>query len=81
MRLIDADALQISTEFSDDGEYSWDIVPAFRIREAPTIDAVSVVRCRDCIIKYRLGDEDLVCGRTGVNVDDDDFCSFGAKDE
>lgn len=42
MRLIDADALEISTEFSDDGEYCWDIVPAYRIREAPTIDPESL---------------------------------------
>ena len=48
MRLIDADALKISTEFSEDGEYSWDIVPAFRIKDAPTIDAVPVVRCENC---------------------------------
>ena len=43
-RLIDADAL--IKEACADGAYGY--VDAKQIADAPTIDAVSVVRCRDC---------------------------------
>lgn len=42
-------------------------------------DVAHVVRCKDCIISYYHSDGDFVCGRTGVNVDDDDFCSYGER--
>ena len=45
----------------------------------PAADVVEVVRCKDCIISYCNSDGDFVCGRTGVNVDDDDFCSYGER--
>ena len=38
-----------------------------------------LVRCKDCIVSYCVGDEDIVCGRTGVNVDADDFCSYDER--
>ena len=44
MRLIDADALM--DEANSDGAYGY--VDAKQISEAPTIDAVPVVRCREC---------------------------------
>lgn len=65
MRLIDADALEISTEFSDDGEYSWDIVPAFRILEAPTIDAVPVVHGR-WIVRHKGMNNWVDCSECGT---------------
>lgn len=45
MRLIDADALL--AEAMADGAYGY--VDAKQIADAPTIDAVPVVRCRDCV--------------------------------
>lgn len=45
MRLIDADAL--IEEANEEGAYGY--VDAFQIVNAPTVDAVEVVRCRDCI--------------------------------
>ena len=47
MRLIDADALVADTSFfdGDDWHYGYS---AKQIANAPTIDAVPVVRCRDC---------------------------------
>lgn len=51
MRLIDGDALM--DEANSDGAYGY--VDAKQISEAHTIDAVEVVRCREC--KY-WGDED-----------------------
>ena len=71
MRLIDADALM--DEANSDGAYGY--VDAKQISEAPTIDAVPVVRCKDC--KYF---ETRLC----ENEDnyDDWFCADGErKDE
>ena len=48
MRLIDADALENGFGISDA-----DIIAKEVIRDAPTVDAVHVVRCREC--KYRFG--------------------------
>ena len=45
MRLIDADAL--IKEANADGAYGY--VDAKQIADAPTVDAVPVVRCKDCI--------------------------------
>ena len=44
MRMIDADALMY--EANSDGAYGY--VDAKQISDAPTIDAVEVLRCRDC---------------------------------
>ncbi len=88
MRLIDADALGV-------GRCSKDVLPAAYcagwnglielIENAPTIDAVQVVRCRDC----KFGDWDsepndaIVCMRTkdGFWRSGNDFCSFGEQKE
>ena len=48
MRLIDADAL--IKEAYTEGAYGY--VDAFQIASAPSIDAVPVVRCKDCIYSY-----------------------------
>ena len=90
MRLIDADALGV-------GRCSKDILPAAYcagwnglielIEKAPTIDAVPVVRCRECVNclidnterKYHL------CMRHNSifprKVDLMDFCSYGERKE
>ena len=48
MRLIDADAL--IEEALTEGAYGY--VDAKQIASAPSIDAVPVVRCKDCIYSY-----------------------------
>lgn len=50
------------------------------ICDAPTIDAVSVVRCREC--KYWLGEHvcDLDCNHE-THTGPDDFCSRGQRKE
>ena len=81
MRLIDADAL--IKEANADGAYGY--VDAKQIADAPTIDAVPVVRCKDC----KFGDWDsepndaMVCMRTkdGFWRSGNDFCSFGERKE
>ena len=72
MRLIDADALM--DEANSDGAYGY--VDAKQISEAPTVDAVPVVRCREC--KYRdgtPGQPNILCGQ----MHEDDFCSYGER--
>ena len=58
------------------------------VRTAPNVDAVEVVRCKDCVY-YKLGKhfKDInFCQRLpyyaekgGLNVSDDDFCSYGER--
>ena len=77
MRLIDADALKanINTAF-------WSNIEKI-IDSAPTIDAVSVVRCRDC--KWFATDnlrEDYCSLSKGLCwVNDGTFCSYGERRE
>ena len=79
MRLIDGDLL-MKTVFNDvvlvDGEVKGvGLILAETVDKAPTIDAVEVVRCRDCKHRY----SDSWC----EYVDDDDnfYCARGERKE
>ena len=84
MRLIDTDALiaLIKKRIKNSMIIGW---ICSIIRDAPTIDAVPVVRCKDCTF----GDWDsnpddaMVCMRTkdGFWRSGNDFCSFGEQKE
>ena len=86
MRLIDADALGV-------GRCSKDILPAAYcagwngliglIEKAPTIDAVPVVRCREC---KHCDPENYHCDHpmgtaAPLRRKPDDFCSYGDRKE
>lgn len=86
MRLIDADAL-MEKEYSRlrEGEVLHRIPPS-HVDAAPTIDAVPVVRCRECkhfnLITHECENELLSTDHEGgasysLNFYDDDFCSYG----
>lgn len=77
MRLIDADELK-GKAFADpdDGEH---FVYCQYIDEAPTVDAVPVVRCRDCEYIYTDGDGYLACVKSGLYPDENDYCSRGKR--
>lgn len=51
------------------------------IDDAPTIDAVSVVRCKECVKRMR---EDCPmcngCKLDRVPTEDDDYCSYGERE-
>ena len=53
------------------------------IEEAPTVDAVEVVRCRDCkhseLEETECGAKYIYCCRTDDCVEADDFCSYGER--
>ena len=90
-RLIDANALKESVmkeirHYWNEGEGGYylaeDVIPDIDL--APTVDAVEVVRCKDC--KYRCNGKDcdhplLLSWSWGAirNVKDDDFCSYGER--
>lgn len=81
-RLIDADAVKLN--FHRQG---WnDSIDAI-IENEPTVDAVEVVRCKDC--KYRLetdegeyNPEDIVCSYwSSDGLQAMDYCSYGERKE
>ena len=93
MRLIDADALLEKVQFRLPGKSQYAEVIARCVEitrqlivDSPTIDAVPVVRCKDC--KYRSGLVGrppfmfYICtcaeGLTGA-VRDENYCSYGER--
>lgn len=53
-----------------------------RIEDAPTVDAVPVVRCKDCK-HYALWEDGRAmfhCDKRDCTMYDDDFCSYGERE-
>ena len=87
MRLCDLDEIkiQVKRQYEDCHGYSGNKKTIYReailavrsiLHSAKTIDAVPVVRCREC--KFRdgtPGQPNIQCG----NMHDDDFCSYGER--
>ena len=94
-RLIDANALVtiIKKEihnYWNNGEGGYylaeDVIPD--IDNAPTVDAVEVVRCKDCKYLWEISavDRMFYCrnkhGLSGINiVEENPFCSYGERRE
>ena len=72
-RLIDANAL--IEEANAEGAYGY--VDAFQIANAPTVDAVEVVRCKDCAAPHNkyTGCPEL----NGLVTPPDFYCPFGKR--
>ena len=81
-RLIDADELKKAFDFDDDAELEVAVVH-YGIDHAPTIDAVPVVRCKDCKYRKKGGlhrsekDGWSVVYDVPCDLGDDGFCSRG----
>lgn len=83
MGLIDADAL--IEEALTEGAYGY--VDAKQIADAPTVDAVPVVRCKDC--KHHYWEQEPCHGKSvhycelshmrGVEVFKEFFCYYGER--
>lgn len=88
-RLIDAEELELQFDVSDE-----DIIAKEIIRNAPTVDAVPVVRCRDCIEFEEIGKYltnkggmpfgycyhwQYEQGMSPNEVDGNAFCSYGER--
>lgn len=78
MRLIDADALIDELGISDE-----DIIFEGMLEDAPTIDALPVVRCKDCKCWTEWSNGTGSCNRFAFNwfgrTDADDFCSMAER--
>ena len=70
MRLIDADKLERQEYWGN--ERCFEYVDAEDIDNAPTVDAVPVVRCKDCR-KFKT----YSCRMVASGYDD--FCSYGER--
>ena len=79
-RLIDADEL-IVIGFDDEDGKSFDFVPKEFIDNAPTVNAVEVVRCKECKHLGNRRKGNLWCNDWCTIVSEDDFCSWGEKDD
>ena len=81
MRLGDLDALKAQLNklpmMSNWGEA---FIPRL-IDEQPTIDAVPVVRCRECIYCSWHGDDLVHCDNFERDMMPDDYCSVGERKE
>ena len=78
MRLIDADALEPSEVYMNYGFTR--IVYMDDIDEMPTIDAVEVVRCKDCkYSKYKQGELRCYIWSISSKTKEDGYCFCGAK--
>ena len=82
MRLVDADAIiPKGTRITPNN-----VDLATAIRFAPTIDAVPVVRCKDCKHwKFAQHINDNLChrfdGDPWIPTEPNDFCSYGVRKE
>lgn len=85
MRLIDADALDTRERGNNSQRTMWMEIKNL-IDSAPTVDAVPVVRCKDCLYSYKVDSREPkydcrhIC-RWGCNqwLGSDDFCSYGER--
>ena len=85
MRLIDADALNEHKLSITPLRYhvGWNNAIDAVIKNAPTIDAVPVVRCKDCkwgkAWKNAFGIEGFKCDLLCVDLSPEAFCSHGER--
>ena len=82
-RLIDANALiSYIDECSKESRFRvyYGYAKSF-IDDAPTVDAVPVVRCRDCKHFKRNLENDTYCSSVNglTDPEEDDFCSYGER--
>ena len=80
MRLIDADAIPYKKIMYDDDDFYYGVTQPY-IDRMPTIDAVPVVRCREC--KFNPKYEWTGCPMAGTwrEFNYDGFCSYGQRRE
>ena len=80
MRLIDAHKLLDDIEMNKDTVDIVDIVES--IIMSPTVDAVPVIRCKDCRYWYQDFDGKCIASTPyGTDTDEDDFCSRAERKE
>ena len=88
MRLIDADWVLEHTKSYELSDEDWSVTGGTAIRlichainQAPTIDAVPIVRCKDCEY-FGLNDENVPYCSNPFGLNDPEpngFCNYGRK--
>ena len=79
MRLIDADAFLERMSRTD---RFFGVV--FDINDEPTVDAVPVVKCRECEYakNAKVNEKGFrICPASHMEIVDDDYCSYGEREE
>lgn len=85
MRLIDADELAKKWTVASPEPYNTDAVEVLdSIREAPTVDAVVVTRCKDCKhydmgVCLKIYSDGNAHQEAWQNRKPEDFCSYGER--
>lgn len=84
MRLIDADKLKMKLygfeRYTGIDEAPYEYAEAVLNKE-PTVDAVPVIRCKDCKW-YEMGEEETYCRELGIfNTDPTSYCSYARRKE
>lgn len=75
-RYIDADVMREDWLQNGENECVYDTNAVLdSIDSQPTIDAVEVVRCKDCKRNY----SGIYCMRNSVVIQPNDFCSYGER--
>ena len=90
MRLIDAETLEqkfiqviasnIMAEKIHGGFACDELLPLIQMAKA--VDAVPVVRCKECIFEKKAEVNSKgyrICPASGMEITDDDFCSYGER--
>lgn len=83
MRLVDADDLSESIR-NGSGTPIQKFFADVCVAAANTVDAVPVVRCKNCIYKEKAEVNEkgyLICHASGMEITDKDFCSYGESVE
>lgn len=78
MRLIDGDELLTAFPVDDEPMLTKSCV-RMTIQWMPTVDAVPVVRCKDCV-RFRPDDDVWGCCTVSGKMRLKDYCSYGVKD-
>ena len=79
-RLIDADAIvEYVRKYSPISDGA-DLLETW-LEDAPTVDAVEVVRCKDCKFYHRMTTGTGICKLACRHLGNDGFCSEGERKE
>lgn len=87
MKMVDAEKLtekSVLVQDFIDPELGYFIVPIGVVKTLPIIDAVEVVRCKDCIWygkKHELDACNRIYGFSIAPMMPDDYCSYGKRKE
>lgn len=83
-KLVDVDSIKIDIKLHRHGGktlFTEAVAEALEkaLRDAPPVDAVPVIRCKDCKYYFKDAKPYPICGLTECHEDENDFCSSGER--